>query len=104
MHNPRFTLEVTPVKGLTTSLDYHAFFLMEPANGLFLASGAQGRAGSAVASRFAGQEIDWLLKYKWNQWANFLLGYSFFKAEDFLAETGMAEDAHFLYAQTQVNF
>ena len=104
IHNPRFSFSLKPAKDLTTALDYHAFFLMNSEDGLYRASGARMRAGAVGASRFVGQEIDWLLKYKWNQWANFLLGYSFFKAGDFLADTGMAKDAHFLYAKTQVNF
>ena len=104
MHNPRFNVQVTPLEGLTASLDYHLFFLMEPADGLYQASGAQVRAGAAGASRFAGQEIDALLKYKWNKHANFMLGYSFFNTASFMEDTGVDKNAHFLYAQMTVYF
>ena len=104
MHNPRFNFQVVPLEGLTASLDYHLFFLMEPADGLYQASGAQVRAGAAGASRFAGQEIDALLKYKWNKYANFMLGYSFFATGSFIEDTGVDKNAHFIYAQTTVYF
>jgi hypothetical protein len=99
IHNGRASLQLKPTTSVTASLDYHLFFLMEPADGLYQASGTQLRTGSADASRYAGQEIDTLLKYKWNKWVHCLFGYSFFKAGDFLEDTGDAEDAHFLYAQ-----
>ncbi|MBI4411200.1 MAG: alginate export family protein [Deltaproteobacteria bacterium] len=104
MHNPRFNFQVTPLKGLTASLDYHLFFLMEPADGLYQASGASVRAGTAGASHFAGQEIDALLKYKWNKYAGFMLGYSFFNTGSFFSDTGVDKNAHFIYAQTTVYF
>ncbi len=104
IHNPRVTLEVTPLKNLTASLDYHLFFLMHPADGLYQASGAQLRAGAAGASRFVGHEIDCSLKYRWNPYVQFLAGYSFLKAGNFLADTGIQQDAHFAYAQTHVSF
>ena len=104
MHNPRFNFQVVPLEGLTASLDYHLFFLMEPADGLYQASGAQVRAGAAGDSRFAGQEIDALLKYKWNKHANFMLGYSFFNTASFMEDTGVDKNAHFIYAQTTVYF
>ncbi|MBI4209795.1 MAG: alginate export family protein [Deltaproteobacteria bacterium] len=104
IHNGRASIQLKPTPSVTTSLDYHIFFLMEPADGLYQASGAQLRAGSADASRYTGQEIDTLLKYKWNKWAHCLFGYSFFKAGDFLEDTGDAKDAHFLYAQITASY
>ncbi len=104
IHDGRASVQLKPTASVTTSLDYHLFFLMEPADGLYQASGIQLRAGSAEASHYVGQEIDTLLKYKWNSWANFLLGYSFFNAGDFLGDTGSAKDAHFLYAQLTATY
>ena len=104
IHNPRLSFSIQPVKGLMTALDYHAFFLMNPEDGLYRASGARMRTGAAGASRFVGQEIDLLAKYKWNQWASFLAGYSYFVAGDFFADTGAKKNAHFFYAQTTVLF
>lgn len=104
IHNPRFSFKLEPAPKIKTTLDYHAFFLMEPADGLFHANAANFRPGFSAASPFVGQEIDWLLSYDWNRFAKFLFGYSFFKAGDFISDTGTAQDAHFLYAQTTVNF
>lgn len=104
MFNPRFSFSVKPVKGLKLSLDYHAFFLLETADGMFQASGARVRAGAAGVSRYAGSEIDLFFKYKWNKYASFLGGYSFFKSGSFLSDTGLSKDAHFLYVQTKVYF
>jgi len=105
IHNPRVSFQVQPTDKWTASLDYHLFFLMEPASGLFQATGAQVRAGAPGISSFAGQEIDALVKYKWNKWAQFLVGYSYFKTGGFFEDTaGSTKDAHFIYAQTVVNF
>lgn len=104
IHDPSLSFRVSPAKNFTAELGYHAFFLMQPADGLYQASGAKVRAGAAGASRFAGQEADLLLKYDWKQVAQFQLGYSFFKAGKFLGDTGTKRDAHFVYAQTSVKF
>lgn len=104
IHNARFTIGLTPSTKIKISLDYHAFLLMEPADGLYQASGAQVRAGTNGASRYVGSEADLLLKYDWNRWAKFLFGYSFFKAGSFLSTAGLKQDAHFLYAQTTATF
>ncbi|MBI4238345.1 MAG: alginate export family protein [Deltaproteobacteria bacterium] len=104
IHDASASFQCVPFKNFTTSLQYHAFLLAQPADGLYQASGAQVRAGAAGASRFVGHEVDLLAKYKLNQYANFLVGYSYFRAGKFLADTGTKRDAHFAYAQTQVSF
>lgn len=104
IHNLRGSFSVRPKEQWKIGLDYHAFFLFHPEDGLYQASGAQVRAGAAGASRFAGQEGDVSLQYQWNPHADFLLGYSAFFAGDFLGDTGVKKNAHFLYAQTVVSF
>lgn len=104
IHNLRGSLSLSPKEKWKIGFDYHAFFLFHPEDGLYQASGAQVRAGASGASRFAGQEGDLLLQYQWNSHADFLLGYSVFLAGDFLGDTGVKKNAHFLYAQTVVSF
>ena len=103
-HDPRFNFSVLPMDGMKMSLDYHLFFLVEPADGLYQASGAQVRAGAAGASRLAGHEIDLLWNYKWNKYATFMAGYSLFNTGSFFSDTGVDKNAHFIYAQTTVYF
>jgi len=95
---------VKPADGLLLKLDYHLFLLPEPADGMFRSSGAQLRAGAAGASRLAGQEVDFLVKYRWNKWVEFLGGYSFFKGGEFFGDTGANGTAHFAYAQATASF
>jgi len=71
---------------------------------MFRASGAQLRAGAAGASRLAGHEIDFLTRYKWRPWADFLAGYSLFRGGQFFSDTGTNGTAHFIYAQVQASF
>ncbi|OGQ21415.1 MAG: hypothetical protein A3C46_08485 [Deltaproteobacteria bacterium RIFCSPHIGHO2_02_FULL_44_16] len=104
IHNPRLSFGIKPLASLQLLLDYHLFFLMEPADGLYQASGAQLRAGNANASRFVGHEIDFLAKYAWNEYADFLVGYSLFKTEQFFSDTGLGKTAHFFSLQTTARF
>jgi hypothetical protein len=104
IHDIVASTSVKPVTGLLLKLDYHLFLLPEPADGIFRASGTQLRAGVAGASRLAGHEIDFLAKYQWNKWVNFLAGYSLFQGGEFFSDTGTNGTAHFAYVQTQANF
>lgn len=104
LHDIVASTSVKPLEGVQLKLDYHLFLLPEPADGMFRATGAQLRAGAAGASHLAGHEVDFLAKYKWNKWANFLAGYSLFKGGSFFSDTGANGTAHFLYAQAQANF
>lgn len=98
------SVEIKPIKDFQMRLAYHLFLLPEPTDGMFQATGVVLRSGVTGASRFAGHEIDFLAKYKWNKWANFLAGYSLFRGGSFFHDTGTNGTAHFLYAQSQTNF
>jgi hypothetical protein len=88
-----------PVSFMRAYIGYHAFFLPEPANGVFAASGKQFRAGAPGASSFAGQEIDLLLNFKPWKYFNALVGYSIFFPGNFFSDTGPSDTAQFFYAQ-----
>lgn len=90
---------IWPYSFMKAYLGYHAFFLPEPANGVFAASGAQFRAGAPGASPYAGQEIDLLFVFKPWKYFDALAGYSVFFPGNFFSDTGTSDVSHFAYAQ-----
>lgn len=84
--------------------DYHLFMLPEASDALYRASGAVLRAGAAGASRLAGHEVDLTAQFIWNKYADFLLGYSFFKTGKFFSDTGSSGLMHFAYLQATAKF
>jgi hypothetical protein len=93
-----------PTSFMKAHLDYHLFFLPEPANGQFLANGAQGRAGAPDVSSFAGQEIDLLFKFEPIKYFDGWIGYSVFFPGGFFRDTGGADVAQFFYAQVTARY
>jgi hypothetical protein len=92
-------LVLQPATFMKVFLDYHLFFLPEPVNGQFLANGAQGRAGSATASPFAGQEIDVNIRFEPIKYFEGWIGYSAFFPGGFFRDTGGGDVAQFFYTQ-----
>lgn len=101
-HDIRFSFDTQPLEWFKTKLDYHLFFLPDPANGAFLASGAQWRPGAPGAGNYAGQELDLLFTFKPWKYVDALLGYSIFFPGTFFKDTGSSDTSHFFY--TQVSF
>jgi len=99
VHDIKVGVSAEPLAFFQPSLDYHLFFLPEPANGVFAANGAQLRPGNPTASHFAGQEIDLLLKFKPSKYFDALVGYSVFFPGTFFSQTGSSDIAHFFYTQ-----
>jgi uncharacterized protein involved in response to NO len=99
LHDIRFSFHSWPTSFMSAGLDYHAFFLPNPADGTFLASGAQLRPGSPGASPFAGQELDILFKFKPIKYFDALVGYSVFFPGGFYQDTGPSDIAQFFYTQ-----
>lgn len=95
---------IRPTDSTIVRMEYHAFWLPEPADGLYAASGAQVRAGAAAARHFVGQEFDLLGYWNWNKYAAFQLGYSFFKSGAFMKDTGSSRTAHWGYVQLLTRF
>ncbi len=104
IHDFRFAFSTQPIKKIKASLDYHAFFLPEPANGVITAAGATLRAGSATASSFAGQEVDVLVKYEPVKYLEAAAGYSAFFPGSFFKDTGSSDVAHFIYTQLTAKY
>lgn len=104
LHDLRAGFSAAPVSFMKASLDYHAFFLPEPANGQFLVNGAQGRAGSPTAGHFAGQELDFLLKFEPIKYFDGWIGYSVFFPGAFFSDTGGSDIAQFFYVQLTARY
>jgi len=68
------------------------------------ATGSALRAGSATASSFAGQEVDFLVKYDPWKYVEGVLGYSLFVPGSFFEDTGSSDLAHFLYTQVSLKY
>ena len=104
MYDLSVNFSIFPVKFMKAYLAYHAFFLPEPANGVFAASGKQFRAGAPGASSFAGQEFDVLFKFTPWKYFDSLVGYSIFFPGQFFADTGISNIAQFFYAQIRFHY
>jgi hypothetical protein len=104
LHDLRATFSAAPTSFMKASLDYHAFFLPEPADGEFLASGAQGRVGSPTAGHFAAQEIDVLLKFEPIKYFDAAINYSIFFPETFFSDTGPSDIAQYFFVQLAARY
>ncbi len=104
LHDFRIALSAQPHKTLKASLDYHAFLLPEAANGVITATGSTLRARNASASSFAGQEIDFLIKYEPLKYLEAVAGYSVFLPGSFFQDTGSSDRAHFFYTQLTTRY
>lgn len=115
LHIPRVETSLKPVKGLTLSLAWLGFWLVETADYLYPESGA-GRGGNGYGRHpgfdsFVGQELDVLADWKPASWNTVRLGYGHFFAGDYIRQSldstpanGGAVDADWLYAQVSFNF
>ena len=113
MHNARFQFSVKPAKTVDVELSYHAFWLAETTDYWYRSNGfstlrtktPDGRDVRTIeASNFAGQELDFVVKWKPLKWLNIDAGYSHFFAGDYLHDTGASADADLGYVQTQILF
>jgi hypothetical protein len=104
IHDVKGHVSVRPSDTTKLQLEYHAFWLPQPADGLYMASGAQLRAGAAGAAHYVGQEVDFEAFWNWNKYASFQLGYALFKGGAFLKDTGTSSLAHWGYVQATARF
>ena len=113
MHDARVQWNVRPGKNVDVELSYHAFWLAETTDYWFRANGfstlrtktPDGRDVRLIgASSFAGQELDFVVKWKPLKWLNIDAGYIHFFAGDYLRDTGPHDDADFGYVQAQLLF
>ncbi len=105
LHNVALHLSAKPTAKLTTSLDYHLFWLADTADTWRRANATTAvRPATPAASNFAGSELDLLLTYAASTNLNVTFGYSHFFAGTYLTGTGGGSDADFAYLMTGIKF
>lgn len=104
-HDIAFHLSAKPTTKLTTSLDFHLFWLADTADTWRRANATTAvRPVNAAASNYAGSELDLLMAYAINTNFNVTLGYSHFFAGTYLSDAGAGSDADFVYLMTGIKF
>jgi hypothetical protein len=84
---------------------WHIFRLEESRDSLYNAAGTATRTDATGASGTdVGQELDFTVQIQFNQHADVLFGYSHFFAGDFIANTGVGDDADFFYTTFSFKF
>ncbi|MBK8040767.1 MAG: alginate export family protein [Verrucomicrobiaceae bacterium] len=105
IHNVALHLSAKPNPKLTTSLDFHLFWLDDTGDALRRANATTTvRPITPGASSYVGSELDLLVNYAVSAHFNVTLGYSHFFTGDYLAATGASSDADFVYVMTGVKF
>jgi hypothetical protein len=111
VHDIRATGSIKPLKKLTLTLDYHAFWLTDTSDFFYQVNGSARRTGgygiNPGAGNFVGSEIDIVATYAVTRWASAQAGYGHFFVGDYVTDTltnDQAEDADFFYAQVVLNF
>lgn len=104
-HDIAFHLSAKPTTKLTTSLDFHLFWLADTADTWRRANATTAvRPANAAASNYAGSELDVLVTYASSSHLTLTAGYSHFFAGDYLNATGASSDADFVYLMTSIKF
>ncbi len=105
IHDIALHLSAKPGVKLTTSLDFHLFWLADTADTWRRANATTTvRPANAAASNYAGSELDVLVTYAASSHLTFTAGYSHFFAGDYLNATGAGSDADFVYVMTGIKF
>jgi hypothetical protein len=105
IHDIALHLSAKPTTKLTTSLDFHLFWLDDTADTWRRANATTAvRPANAAASNYAGSELDLLMAYAINTNFNVTLGYSHFFAGTYLSDAGAGSDADFVYLMTGIKF
>lgn len=113
MHIPKLEFSIKPVKGLTVSADYLAFFLADT-DDFFYPEAGGGRSGNGYGinrgyGSYAGSEIDLYANYAINKWSNYQIGYGHFFPGDYVKDTAAGAgtgtvDADWFYTQLTFTF
>ena len=97
-------VSISPIKPVTLTLAGHSFYLAESADGLYAASGAILRAGSASAPNEVGQELDLTAEYRFDSHTLMHLSYSHFFPGPFVRRTGDSGAADWIAITIQYTF
>lgn len=112
IHDVRLVTSLKPLKKLTVTADYHAFWLADNHDSFYQVNGAaRGTGGYGLksgAGDFVGSEVDVVATYAIKPFANVQAGYGHFFTGEYvnnsLAGTGGAQDANWFYLQITFTF
>lgn len=97
-------ISLVPATDFSVAANVHYFWRASDDDALYNAGGAIVRIAPSVDSSRVGTEIDLTVRYTMSRNSNLLFGYSYFIAEDFIEETGVADNTGFVYLQSQYTF
>lgn len=104
INNYRLQFNVFPHTKWELEANLHLIYLDTPKDNLYAANQTIKRSSVSGAGTHVGDEIDFLTKYKLNNYTSIWVGYSHFFTGNFLKDTGPFDDADFFYAQTTISF
>ncbi len=101
MHDAMVGFSVNPHKKITVDIGHHWLWLATSEDAFYNAGGGVIRPGSdEMADNYVGQELDVLVRLNAHQRLSLLAGYSHFFAQDYLDQSGNADDADYVYLQS----
>jgi len=108
MQNAHLSFSVKPVKSVTASIDYYAYWLANNNDAWYRSNGVVAvrplNTAAENASNFEGQELDFVVTWNVKKYFQIQGGFAHFFAGDYLANTGAHSDANFGYGMITLNF
>jgi len=101
---PSAGLTLSPIRGLTLSLQQYFFWRASDHDALYNKSGGVLRPGNTTTARYVGTETDFYATYNFNRHILAYGGYSHFFTGDFIEKTGRDRDSDFFYVAIQYTF
>jgi hypothetical protein len=101
---PSAGLTVSPVHGLSLSLQQYFFWRESDRDALYNKSGVVLRPGDTTTARYVGAETDFLATYNFDRHILAYGGYSHFFTGDFIEKTGSDKDSDYVYVAIQYTF
>jgi len=102
--SPNAGVIMSPIHGLTLSLQQYFFWRASDRDALYNKSGGVLRPGTATTARYVGAETDVLATYNFTRHLQGYAGYSHFFAGEFIDKTGKDQDSDFYYVAIQYTF
>jgi hypothetical protein len=102
--SPSAGVSISPIQGLTLSLQQYFFWRASDRDAVYNKSGGVLRAGTASRARYVGAETDVLATYNFARHFQGYAGHSHFFTGEFINTTGPHQDGDFFYAALQYTF
>jgi len=102
--SPNAGITISPIQGLTLSLQQYFFWRASDRDAIYNKSGAVLRPGTATTARYVGAETDVLATYNVTRHIQGYAGYSHFFTGEFITKTGKDKDSDFYYVAIQYTF